>query len=50
MVASITRIESALNILMNQILFAIFAKYLNFATFPEDLLAIFMLQFCPAVW
>jgi hypothetical protein len=23
---------------------------LNFATFPEDLLAIFMLQFCPAVW
>jgi hypothetical protein len=48
MVASITRIQSALNILMNQILtFTLFSKYRNFAAFSKDLLAILLLRFCP---
>jgi hypothetical protein len=40
--------QSSLNILVNQILNCYcLLKYLHFATFLKDLLAIFMFSFCP---
>jgi hypothetical protein len=51
MVVSITRIQSALNFLLNQFWFVtVGPKYLNCATFSRDPLAIVMSWFCPAFW
>jgi hypothetical protein len=44
---SFTRIQSPHNFLINQILLP---KYMNCVTFSKDLLAIFILWFCPAFW
>jgi hypothetical protein len=50
-VASITRFFSSLIFLTNQILIVtVIPEHLNFATFSNDLLAIFILCFCPAFW
>jgi hypothetical protein len=35
---------------MNFIFDTVVRKYLNFATFSKDLLAVFMLWYCPAIW
>jgi hypothetical protein len=51
MVASITWNESPYNFFLNQILICYCcSKYLNCATFSEDLLAIFMFWFCHEFW
>jgi hypothetical protein len=51
MVASVTRIQSPLNFFLNQIWFVtVVPKYLNCATFSNDLLTIFLPWFCPAFW
>jgi hypothetical protein len=51
MVASIARIRSALNFLLNKFWFVtVVPKYLNCATFSNNILAIFMFWFCPAFW
>jgi hypothetical protein len=51
MVASITRIQSLLNFVRNQVWFVIFVpKYQNCDTFSKHLLALLMSRFCPAVW
>jgi hypothetical protein len=46
MVASITWIESAHNFLMNQILICYCSKYLNVATFSNDLLSLYVMMSC----
>jgi hypothetical protein len=35
---------------MNQIFFIVIPKYLNFATFSKNPLAIFYIMICPAFW
>jgi hypothetical protein len=48
-VASIAQIQTALNFLITQTLFVtVVRKYLNNATFSNDLLTIFVLLFCSA--
>jgi hypothetical protein len=51
MIASILWIYSALDFIMNVILFVRdVPKYLNFATFSNDSLAILIFWFCPEFW
>jgi hypothetical protein len=51
MVASISWIHSALNFLVNLILLRyLHSKYLNFASFSNDLFSTLKQWFCPAVW
>jgi hypothetical protein len=51
MIASITRIQSPLNFLLNQILVCYYRpQYFNCDTFSNNMFAIFMSQFWPTFW